>query len=100
MADEISYFDGAAFLAEIEPDCERYLDRFEKEQRLVLAKLGVPEIAAEKCLNHVERNALLKTYNRQAYLDEKRDALQRWAGHARDFMNPPPENVVRMEAER
>ena len=26
MTDEISYFDVAAFLAEIEPDYERYLD--------------------------------------------------------------------------
>ncbi len=37
MADQISYFDVAAFLAEIEPDYERYLDPIEKKQRLVLA---------------------------------------------------------------
>ena len=37
MTDEISYFDVAAFLAEIEPDYERYLDPIEKKQRLVLA---------------------------------------------------------------
>ncbi len=29
MTDEISYFDVAAFLAEIEPDYERYLDPIE-----------------------------------------------------------------------
>ena len=32
-----SYFDVATFLAEIEPDYERYLDPIEKKQRLVLA---------------------------------------------------------------
>ena len=37
MTEEISYFDVAAFLAEIEPDYERYLDPIEKQQRLVLA---------------------------------------------------------------
>ena len=65
--------------------------------RTGLAELGVPEIVGEKCLNHVERNMLVKTYNRHAYLDEKRDALERWAGHVRDIVRPPPENVVRME---
>ena len=37
MTDEITYFDVAAFLADIEPDYERYLDPIEKKQRLVLA---------------------------------------------------------------
>ncbi len=36
MTDQISYFDVAAFLAEIEPDYERYLDPIKKKQRLVL----------------------------------------------------------------
>ena len=37
MPDEITYFDVAAFLADIEPDYERYLDPIEMKQRLVLA---------------------------------------------------------------
>ncbi len=37
MPNEITYFDVAAFLADIEPDYERYLDPIEKNQRLVLA---------------------------------------------------------------
>ena len=37
MTDEITYFAVTAFLAEIEPDYERYLDPIEKKQRLVLA---------------------------------------------------------------
>ncbi len=27
----------------------------------------------------------------------ERDALERWAGHVRDLVSPPPENVVKME---
>jgi hypothetical protein len=52
MTDEITYFDVAAFLADIEPDYERYLDPIEKKQRLVLAVRGkwptmtAPEAAA------------------------------------------------------
>ena len=37
MTDQISYFDVAVFLADIEPDYERYLDPIEKKARLVLA---------------------------------------------------------------
>ena len=43
MPDEITYFDVAAFLADIEPDYERYLDPIEKKQRLVLVvPVGLP----------------------------------------------------------
>jgi hypothetical protein len=37
MTDEISYFDVAAFLAEIEPDYQRVRHPIEKKQQLVLA---------------------------------------------------------------
>ncbi len=40
MADEISYHEVVAFLTEIEPDYERYLDPIEHKQRLVLAGSG------------------------------------------------------------
>ena len=62
--------------------------------RTGMAELGVPEIVAERVLNHAERNVLVRTYNRHSYLDEKRDALERWAGHVRDIVSPPPENLV------
>ncbi len=65
--------------------------------RTGMAELGVPEIVAERVLNHSEGNVLVRTYNRYSYLDEKRDALERWAGHVRDIVSPPPENVVSME---
>jgi integrase len=68
--------------------------------RTGMAELGVPEIVAERVLNHSEQNVLVRTYNRHHYTEEKRDALERWAGHVRDLVSPPPENVVKMEAGR
>ncbi len=65
--------------------------------RTGLASLKVPQVVAERCLNHVERNALVRTYDLHEYFDEKREALELWSGHVRDIVSPPPENVVRME---
>ena len=67
--------------------------------RTGLAELGVPEIIAEKVLNHAERNVLAKIYNRHEYADEKRDALERWARRLNEILEPPPENVVRLEVQ-
>ena len=64
--------------------------------RTGMAELGVPEIVAERVLNHAEQNALVRVYNRHSYLDEKPDALEGWAGHVRDIVSPPPENVVKI----
>ena len=66
--------------------------------RTGLAELGVPEIIAEMVLNHAPRNTLTKIYNRHEYADEKRDALERWAGRLREITEPPPENVVKLKA--
>ncbi len=68
--------------------------------RTGLAELGVPQIVAEKVLNHAERNVLVKTYDRHEYAAEKRDALERWALRLREITEPPPENVVKLSAER
>jgi integrase len=67
--------------------------------RTGLAELGVPEIIAEKVLNHSPRNILTTIYNRHEYADEKRDALERWALRLREITEPAPENVVRMKAQ-
>ncbi len=66
--------------------------------RTGLAELGVPQIVAEKVLNHAERNVLVKTYDRHEYAPEKRDALERWATRLREIIEPPPENVVPLKA--
>ena len=64
-----------------------------------LAALGVPEIVSEHILSHGPRDPLVRTYNVHAYEDEKRAALEKWAGHIRDLIEPPPRNVVRLEAQ-
>jgi len=65
--------------------------------RTGLAKLGVAEIVSERVLNH-QVQGLVRTYNVHEYMDEKRDALKQWAGHVRDLIEPPPENVVRLQS--
>ncbi len=67
--------------------------------RTGLAELGVPEIIAEKVLNHAPRNVLAKIYNRHEYANEKRDALERWAIRLQGIIEPPPENVVHLQAQ-
>ena len=68
--------------------------------RTGLAELGIPQIVAERVLNHAERNAIVKTYDRHEYATEKRDALERWANRLREITEPPPENVVQLKAKR
>ncbi len=68
--------------------------------RTGLAELGIPQIVAERVLNHAERNAIVKTYDRHEYATEKRDALERWASRLREITEPPPENVVKLKAKR
>ncbi len=69
-----------------------------RSARTGLAEIGIPEIIAEKVLNHAERNVLARTYNRYEYAAEKRDALERWAMRLREIIEPVPENVVRLKA--
>ncbi len=67
--------------------------------RTGLARLGVPEIVSERVLNH-QAQGLTKIYNVHEYLDEKRDALSRWAQEVQNITEPPPENVVMLKAKR
>ncbi len=64
-----------------------------------MARLGVPEIVSERVLNH-QAQGLTKIYNLHEYLDEKRDALSRWAQEVQNITEPPPENVVKLKAKR
>ena len=68
--------------------------------RTGLAELGVPQIVAEKVLNHAERNVLVRTYDRHEYAAEKAAALERWSSRLREITEPPPENVVKLSAAR
>jgi integrase len=43
-----------------------------------LTKLGIDRFIVQKILNHSEKGAT-KIYDRYSYMDEKREALQKWA---------------------
>jgi integrase len=47
-----------------------------------LSRLGVAPHVAEAVINHVPPK-LIRTYDRYSYVNEKREALERWAGHIR-----------------
>ena len=67
--------------------------------RTGLARLGVPEIVSERVLNHLPQG-LGKIYNVHEYLEEKRDALARWAQEVQNITEPPPENLIRLAGRR
>lgn len=48
--------------------------------RTGLAKLGIRPDIAERCLNHAQPG-IVATYDVHQYLEEKRDALSKWAAH-------------------
>jgi integrase len=61
--------------------------------RTGLARLGVPVSVAERVLNHA-RERIEATYDVHDYLDEKREALEKWARylqHLRDDLSEPSE---------
>lgn len=62
--------------------------------RTRLAALGVPEIVAERVLNHVPAG-LSRVYNVHDYEAEKAEALEAWADALRLIVNPPAK-VVRL----
>jgi integrase len=55
--------------------------------RTHLSRLGVPVHIAEKCLNH-SLGRLEQTYDRHTYIDERRDALNKWAAEVDLAVNP------------
>jgi integrase len=62
-----------------------------------MSKLRIPFEVAESCLGHVMRG-IHGVYDVHDYLDEKRDAFERWAAHVRSVVEPPPSNVVPLRA--
>jgi integrase len=65
--------------------------------RTGLAALRIDPDTAERVLGHVI-GGVRGVYDRHAYLDEKRDALERWAAHLAGIINPPPKNVINLRA--
>ncbi len=84
----------------------RRLDKGEMEQfvphdlrrtmRTGLSKLKVKPHIAERCLNHAQ-GVIEETYDTYDYLDERREALERWSQHVQVILGMH-ENVVEMRA--
>ena len=70
-------------------------------RRTVRSQLSslVAEVVCEAILAHA-RPGVKKIYDRYAYLDEKREALQLWAARLRSIVSPSPANVVSLHAGR
>ena len=70
-----------------------------RTMRTGLSALPVPDLIRELVIAHT-KPGLHKVYDRHAYLDEKRRALDLWAKRLRDIVTPPPANVVALETAR
>jgi len=58
---------------------------FRRTVRTGLSSIEVPEHVAERVLAHID-GGVKRTYNKYAYLEEKRDALQRWEARLREIV--------------
>jgi integrase len=65
--------------------------------RTHLSALPVPELVRELILAHA-KPGLHKTYDQYAYVEEKRQALELWAGRLKLIVDPPSSNVVALRA--
>jgi integrase len=61
--------------------------------RTHLSALPVPELVRELVIAHT-KPGLHRVYDQHSYLDEKRDALEKWAARLRTILEPAPDNVV------
>lgn len=46
--------------------------------RTWLSKIGVSKDLAERCIGHVEKDPIVRTYDRHQWLPEKREAFEKW----------------------
>jgi integrase len=74
------------------------LHDFRRTARTLLARAGVRDDIAERCLGHVIKG-VEKVYNRYAYLDEKRAAFEALAALVLRILNPTA-NVEELAARR
>jgi integrase len=65
-----------------------------RTMRTGLSALPVPDLVRELVIAHT-KPGLHKVYDQFAYLGEKRQALDLWAGRLRDIVEPPAANVVK-----
>jgi integrase len=67
-----------------------------------MARLNIPPHVVDKILNHVSGTirGVAAVYNRHAYLDERRAALEAWSRHVETLIRPVLENVVQLVSVR
>jgi integrase len=65
-----------------------------------MAKLNVPPHVVDRILNHVGGTirGVAAVYNRHAYVDERKAALDRWAAHIEGLIRPGSCNVMAFKA--
>jgi integrase len=63
--------------------------------RTGLAGLRIEPDVAERVIGHVI-GGVRGVYDRHAYIDEKREALERWALHVAGIIDPQPGRVVQL----
>jgi integrase len=65
-----------------------------------MARLSIPPHVVDKVLNHVSGTirGVAAVYNRFAYLDERREALEAWGRYVGNLITPAPANVVELRA--
>ena len=63
-----------------------------------MAEIGIAPHIVEAALNHVSgaKAGVAGTYNRAAYSEEKRAALERWASQVQGLVSERPANVVKI----
>jgi hypothetical protein len=67
--------------------------------RTRLSALKVQDHIAELVIGH-GRKGLQRVYDQHRYVEEKREALDKWASYLRSIVEPPPPNVVELAAAR
>ena len=68
-----------------------------RTMRTGLSALPVPDLVRELVIAHT-KPGLHKVYDQFEHLDEKRRALDLWAARLRSIVDPPPPNVVNIQA--
>ena len=58
--------------------------------RTGLSKIGVEPHIAELMIGHAVGGSILRTYDCFAYLEQRRDAMERWAKHILGLFKEKP----------
>jgi hypothetical protein len=67
-----------------------------------MVELHVPPHVVEVTVNHISgvRAGVAGVYNKAELIDERKEALERWARHVAGIVAPLPENVVSLPRKR